>query len=374
MEKMTIGTAILSGGRSRRMGEDKANLSVDGSTFLEMLLQHFSSKERIYLSVSKGRSYDLAPSERSRILYVEDKYEGCGPLGGIHALLAACQEDALFVTAVDLPLADALLKEELAAYLSPGIDAVIPISEDGRVHPVCAIYQKSALASLYDALENDNYRLYEVLRHLRVCYVPVDRLTDGKEKLLNINTPADYAHFLKKCKMRRCTNRHHIPVLSVAAYSGSGKTTFLERLIRELKARGLRLVVCKHDGHDFQIDREGKDSDRFAKAGADCVILVSKSKSCVMHFEAQALTDLVDAVQRADLILIEGAKHGPYPKILLHRRAAGKEVAVDLQQEMPVMIVSDERNWAADCPILGLDEIERAADEVVAFMKQYEDK
>ena len=64
---------------------------------------------------------------------------------------------------------------------------------------------------------------------------------------------------------------NNIPVIAFAAYSGTGKTTLIEKLVRELKNRGLRLAVIKHDGHKFEIDHEGKDSWRFAKAGNICI-------------------------------------------------------------------------------------------------------
>ena len=59
-----------------------------------------------------------------------------------------------------------------------------------------------------------------------------------------------------------------IPAIAIAAYSGTGKTTLIERLLPALRSRGLRVAVVKHDGHRFDIDREGKDSWRFTQAGA----------------------------------------------------------------------------------------------------------
>ena len=70
-----------------------------------------------------------------------------------------------------------------------------------------------------------------------------------------------------------------IPVLGFAAYSGTGKTTLIERLVGSLKARGLRVAVIKHDGHDFEIDRRGKDSWRFTQAGADISVISSMAKT-----------------------------------------------------------------------------------------------
>lgn len=66
-----------------------------------------------------------------------------------------------------------------------------------------------------------------------------------------------------------------IPVIAVAAWSGTGKTTLLERLIPVLKERGLRVCVMKHDAHEFEVDRVGKDSWRMTRAGADVTILTN---------------------------------------------------------------------------------------------------
>ena len=61
----------------------------------------------------------------------------------------------------------------------------------------------------------------------------------------------------------------NIPVIGFAAFSGTGKTTLIEKIVRNLKAQGFRVAVIKHDAHKFEIDKEGKDSWRFSKAGAD---------------------------------------------------------------------------------------------------------
>ena len=76
-----------------------------------------------------------------------------------------------------------------------------------------------------------------------------------------------------------------IPVIAFSAWSGTGKTTLIEKLIRELKGRGLRIAVIKHDGHSFDIDHEGKDSWRFTKAGADITMISSAEKTAITFTE-----------------------------------------------------------------------------------------
>lgn len=118
-----------------------------------------------------------------------------------------------------------------------------------------------------------------------------------------------------------------IPVVSVVAYSGTGKTTFLEKLIPALKRRGVRVAVVKHDAHAFEIDREGKDSWRLTKAGADVTGLISAQRAVLMENRSIAFEELLQKIKDVDLILTEGYKTGDYPKLLVYREAAGKPPA-----------------------------------------------
>ena len=104
-----------------------------------------------------------------------------------------------------------------------------------------------------------------------------------------------------------------IPIVSFVAWSGTGKTTFLEKLIPALKARGLRLCVMKHDAHEFQADREGKDSWRMTRAGADVTIVTNGKHAAVFENRPVSAEALLARVEGVDLILTEGYKHGPLP-------------------------------------------------------------
>ena len=113
-------------------------------------------------------------------------------------------------------------------------------------------------------------------------------------------------------------------VYSFIAWSGTGKTTYLERLIAALKARGLRVAAVKHDAHRFELDREGKDSWRFARAGADVVAVADAEKCAVMEYRPVGLSDLIARFRDVDLVLVEGWHEEAGNPILLHRAAAGK--------------------------------------------------
>lgn len=116
-----------------------------------------------------------------------------------------------------------------------------------------------------------------------------------------------------------------IPVLSVVGKSNSGKTTFLEKLIKELKNRGYKVGTIKHDVHGFDVDREGKDSWRHKKAGADSVLLVSHEKLALIKSTSVEI-GLDEAVSRylpdVDIVITEGFKRQKKPKIEVFRKEA----------------------------------------------------
>ena len=158
-----------------------------------------------------------------------------------------------------------------------------------------------------------------------------------------------------------------IPVYSIVAYSNTGKTTLLEKLIPELKSRGFRTAVIKHDAHEFEIDREGKDSWRLTKAGAEVTVVASKTKAVIMENRFEPIEELIDRIRDVDIIRTEGYKHGPWPKIALQRSEAAAAAA-------PAGGMPGDYDGCAGgtkTPCLGLNDISALADIIV---EMYENK
>jgi molybdopterin-guanine dinucleotide biosynthesis protein B len=153
-----------------------------------------------------------------------------------------------------------------------------------------------------------------------------------------------------------------VPVISFVGDSGVGKTTFLEKLIGVLKARGLRVAAIKHDVHNFEIDYPGKDSWRLTEAGSDVVVISSRDKLALIERPdtERSLIGLVQMVSdRVDIVLTEGYRGAAAMKIEVSRKAHSHVLTARLDDL--IAIVSDERfDYAV--PQFDLDDAAGVAD------------
>ena len=145
-------------------------------------------------------------------------------------------------------------------------------------------------------------------------------------------------------------------IFGLAGWSGSGKTTLLAALIPELAARGLSVSTIKHAHHDFDIDRPGKDSWRHRQAGAREVMVASARRWALMRElrgDAEpSLDELVRRLGPVDVVIVEGFKRHPHPKLEVHRPSLGKPLLYPDDPHI-VAIASDEP-FAAPLPLLSL--------------------
>ena len=114
------------------------------------------------------------------------------------------------------------------------------------------------------------------------------------------------------------------PIVSIVGRSNSGKTTLIEKLIPELKRRGYRIGTIKHTHHAPDIDRPGKDTSRHSAAGADTVMLASSGRvAMIKQTDAEGIDALAGYFNDVDLLMTEGYKREPKPKIEVVREAMG---------------------------------------------------
>lgn len=150
-------------------------------------------------------------------------------------------------------------------------------------------------------------------------------------------------------------------ILCIVGKKKSGKTTFIEKLLPELKKLGLSVGAVKHDAHSFEIDHEGKDSWRLKQGGAETVVISSPERVAVIKSVDRelSLTELGQQFFRdKDLLLAEGYFNADHPKIEVHRRDAHDRPLCDKsnQNEKKLVAMVTDRGVEADVPKYGLDD------------------
>ena len=143
-----------------------------------------------------------------------------------------------------------------------------------------------------------------------------------------------------------------------AGYSGSGKTTLIEKLLPQFTARGMRVALIKHTHHNFDLDRPGKDSWRHREAGACEILLTCDQRWALMHELRGApeptLEEQLALLSPCDLVLVEGFKQTPLPKLEVHRPALGKPPI--WPENASVVAVASDAQLSCGPPLLDLND------------------
>lgn len=148
-----------------------------------------------------------------------------------------------------------------------------------------------------------------------------------------------------------------IPIVSIVGTSDSGKTTLIEKLVPELVRRGYKVATIKHDIHGFEVDREGKDSWRHKQAGAHTVVISSPQKLALIRevdHDAE-LAELRDKyIQDVDIILSEGFKGNPQPKIEVFRKERRRELLCTREDNL--LAIASNQPFDIGVPCFDLDD------------------
>ncbi len=330
---MTV--VILAGGKSKRLGTDKALLEWQGKPLLLQLVERFK-RAGFSVIVAGGPSEWAQRLQGMPAPIVADlpAHEGFGPLAGIEAgfLSIKTQSPAprpsspvpfIGVVACDLPLADPNLLYWLAEKIGDA-DAVVPIV-DGEPQPLHAVYARSCLPHLVAQLESQDKSVKSFLKRLKVVWVSEEewrKVADPICLKVHLNEPEDLERWQISSGGLFAT-RHSplgvVPTLSFVGFSGSGKTSLIEQLVQRLTAKGYKVGVIKH--HHGRIDVEGKDSWRYRQSGSAVTALVA-SDGMVLFLPEENLTaeQSVERLVRqfpVDLVLVEGFKQSSLPKFIV---------------------------------------------------------
>lgn len=311
-----ISAVILAGGLARRMnGVEKGLQLFNEKPLISHILARLSPQiEDIWLNINRSipQYQQLFPTLSH---YADSLPDFQGPLSGMLAGFEHVQSDYLLFVPCDTPFVPSNLLQKLHTALRIN-NAQIAYAHDGeRSHPTFALIHRSVQAELQRYLASGERRLLWFFQTQKS--VAVD-FSEQKSAFTNVNTLED----LNRVSL------FPVKTLAITGYSGTGKTTLLEKLIPKLTACGIRVGLIKHSHHNVDVDKKGKDSYRLREAGANPTMIVCDERWVLMTETKQAV-EFSQIIAKfdplaVDLVLVEGFKHELLPKIQLHRKEIEK--------------------------------------------------
>ena len=384
---MDLIAVILAGGRSSRMGRDKALLELNEQKFIDHLVQELSGCCKVMISAAHQDDY-----AGYGVPVIADETKGIGPIEGIRQALRSSVSEYVFVCAVDTPFVRKEMVQYLAEFISSDYDAFV-FRDGDRIHPHIGIYSRAALSVIEEMIGEKQYRLTELLSRIRTKYVDIGTSCFDRKVLRNINTPDDYLAILNQDapadssatrsmdapadpsatrsmdapadpSAGRCMDApadfsvgRRPLVFCVSGVKNSGKTHLVERLIHSFTEKGMSVGVIKHDGHSFECDVPGTDSDRFYRAGAMATAVFSASQSFIRLRREAGVEELIRQMENADVVIIEGLKYSSLPKVEVIRKEVSCRSICDSRTLL--CIASDAAlSEEMPCPVFDLDDTE----------------
>ena len=320
---MKISLLIIAGGKSSRLGTDKRFVEIGGIGMLENILRKASAVDfaEKFLCVEEELPALKSLAEKFGVKILVDKIHDAGAMSGLANGLARIKTDWALAVSADMPFFEFDAVLPLTKKFST-VQAVLPVV-GGKFQPLAAFYRRNLAELFYDELLNGQRKLLTAIKKIPHELVELS----ARENFFNVNTRAD----LQLARGRAANLNRKTPIISIVApESGTGKTTFIERLIKILSAQGIKIGVIKSDAHGFNLDVEGKDSYRFQSAGAESVAVISpKSWFMIRQTTTRAdFQEVLDVMTGVDLIFTESRTKNIFPTISLWR-GRGEVIADD---------------------------------------------
>lgn len=337
-QSIKLSTGILAGGKSSRMGTNKALLQLNNRSFIDRLADEMSGFSETLISAAHKGEY-----EGMGLPVVYDEHKDIGPIEGIYQIVKHASEKYVFVCAADMPFMKRELIEYMAEFISSDYDCFV-LTDDKHVHPLCAIYSKAVLPVIDEMIAEGSYRLINIFNKVRTKYIRLEYTGFDKKLVRNINTRDEY----KKMQLPA--------VFCVSGLKDSGKTWLIIKLINEFINENYTVGVIKHDGHDYLMDYEGTDTERFARAGAQVSAIFSDTQYSVNVRRRVDVEKMISEAEGVDIIILEGLKSSSYPKIEVVRReiscqsVCGQNTLICIATD----VVSPE---SVKCPVYDIDDI-----------------
>ena len=312
MDFKNLSLLIIAGGKSSRLGSDKRFVEVGGGGMLENILRKASACDfaEKFLCVEENLPALKILSEKFGAKMLIDEIKAAGALSGIANGLKNIKTDWALAISADMPFFDFKILKPLMNFSFA--QAIIP-EVGGRRQMLAAFYNKNLVELFYNELFSGQRKIFSAIKK-----VPHEILElEAEEVFFNVNTRAD----LRLARGRAENLLRKTPIISIVApESGTGKTFFIENLVKIFSAQKISVGVIKSDAHGFNLDVEGKDSWKFQSAGAKSVAVVSPNGYFFIEKTAERENFLKIAEKmNVDLILTESRTKNLFPTISLWR-------------------------------------------------------
>ncbi len=357
-----ITAVIIAGGRSKRMGgQDKGLIELNKKPLIKFVIEMFTNKiETILINANRNQQQYQKFTKNPIISDITADF--CGPLAGFSAAMSVTKTSYLLVLPCDCPMVEVKLLDKLKTNFS--VNTQISVAHDGkRLQPTFALLKTSLLPDLLQYLQQGNRKIDLWYKQHKTKIVD---FSNYKHFFANLNTPADYALFTTASRVK------NIPILGFSAFSGTGKTTLITKLIKQLSQQNIKIAYLKHAHHNFEIDHKGKDSYQCYHAGAQQVLISSNKHFAVVsrYVKELNLFALVNKLNldNLDLILVEGFKNENFKKIELHRTTLDHP-KLFINDANIFAIASDINDINCNRIILDINNIEKIIDFVIAYIK-----
>ena len=326
----SVTVAILAGGQGRRFGgQDKGLVTVFEKPLIEHILEQLEQQtSNIVINANRNQLV----YQRYGYPVVEDTLSDYqGPLAGFASVMAAIETDFLITLPCDAPkIPDNLIARMMESQKAESADIVVA-SDGTRLQPVHALIATRLLPCLMAFLERGERKIDRWYAEHKMAILD---FSNEPEVFHNLNTEdqkQQHEASLSSDPIPKKEISFPLPLLGFAAFSGTGKTTLIKQLLPILREKGLRVGMIKHAHHALDIDYPGKDSYELRKAGAEQMLVVSRSQVAWVRDlrDGRAEPDLQEALnllnpKSLDMVLVEGFKQESFSKIELHREGLHK--------------------------------------------------
>jgi len=360
---------ILAGGQSRRMGGgDKGLLELAGKPMLSHVIARLAPQVGAMVINANGDAQRFATFG---LPVVADTVEGfAGPLAGVLAGMrwsAANAPDARWIVTApgDAPLVPNDLVARFMAAVEPSQQTIALAQSQGELHPVIGLWPVALAQDIEQQLRLGVRKvLHWTDRHgtVPVTFAATPMGGVDVDPFFNANTPQELGELRALVAKATMTGgASAAPIIGIAGWKRSGKTTLVVRLIEEFTRHGLKVATIKHAHHSFQIDDAETDSARHRRAGASQVAIVSAKRWALVNelggAPEPALAEVIAQLGPCDLIIVEGYKSAPIPKIEVRRTASLEKQALADADANVIAIAADHPVDAAAVPVLSLNDI-----------------